>query len=138
MSAAEVDARVPKRFEEGRDRALERARARVEAAGGQRSPRQHLGRRWPVGCVALEITQRCNLDCELCNLSESSQALKDLPLAVFFNASVCEANIDAVPAIAAFLLPGGLPLQGAQPDRVCKRPSRNTGSHGLQSGVRPL
>ena len=29
---------------------------------------------------ALEITQRCNLDCELCYLSESSQALKDLPL----------------------------------------------------------
>ena len=34
----------------------------------------------PVGCVALEITQRCNLDCDLCYLSESSQALKDLPL----------------------------------------------------------
>ena len=80
MTAAEVEACVPQRFEEDRAGALERARARV-AAAGQWSPRQHLGRRWPVGCVALEITQRCNLDCELCYLSESSQALKDIPLA---------------------------------------------------------
>ena len=79
MSATEIEVCVPQRFEESRDRALERARVRVEATG-QWSPRQHLGRRWPVGCVALEITQRCNLDCELCYLSESSQALKDLPL----------------------------------------------------------
>ena len=79
MTAGEIEACVPQRFEEGRAMALERTRARVEAAG-QWSPRQHLGRRWPVGCVALEITQRCNLDCTLCYLSESSQALKDLPL----------------------------------------------------------
>ena len=79
MSAAQIAASTPQRFEENRDCALERARARVEAAG-QWSESQHLGRRWPVGCVALEITQRCNLDCDLCYLSESSQALKDLPL----------------------------------------------------------
>ena len=79
MSAEEIEGCVPQRFEESRAMALERARARVEAAG-QWSARQHLGRRWPVGCVALEITQRCNLDCTLCYLSESSQALKDLPL----------------------------------------------------------
>ena len=42
---------------------------------------QHMGRRWAVGCVALEVTQRCNLDCTLCYLSESSEALHDLPLA---------------------------------------------------------
>jgi hypothetical protein len=53
-------------------------------ATGQWSERQHLGRRWPVGCVALEITQRCNLDCTLCYLSESSQALRDLPLQEVF------------------------------------------------------
>lgn len=47
---------------------------------GQWNPGQHMGRRWPIGCVALEVTQRCNLDCTLCYLSESSQALKDLPL----------------------------------------------------------
>ena len=79
MTAEEIGISAPQSFEEDRVRALERARARVEAAG-QWSARQHLGRRWPVGCVALEITQRCNLDCTLCYLSESSQALKDLPL----------------------------------------------------------
>ncbi len=45
---------------------------------------QHMGRRWAVGCVALEVTQRCNLDCTLCYLSESSEALHDLPLAELF------------------------------------------------------
>ena len=39
-----------------------------------------MGQRWPVGCVALEITQRCNLDCTLCYLSEHSEAVHDLPL----------------------------------------------------------
>ncbi len=45
---------------------------------------QHMGRRWAVGCVALEVTQRCNLDCTLCYLSESSEALHDLPLEEIF------------------------------------------------------
>jgi 7,8-dihydro-6-hydroxymethylpterin dimethyltransferase len=48
------------------------------------SPRQQMGRRWPVGCVALEVTQRCNLDCGACYLSESSEALHDLPLEEVF------------------------------------------------------
>lgn len=43
-------------------------------------PHQVLGRRWGIGCVALEITQRCNLDCTLCYLSENSEAVKDIPL----------------------------------------------------------
>lgn len=43
-------------------------------------PKQTAGKRWAVGCVALEITQRCNLDCTLCYLSEHSQAVHDLPL----------------------------------------------------------
>ncbi len=41
---------------------------------------QILGSRWGIGCVALEVTQRCNLDCTLCYLSESSEAVKDIPL----------------------------------------------------------
>jgi hypothetical protein len=49
-----------------------------------RTPNQVLGRRWTMGCVALEITQRCNLDCTLCYLSESAESLKDLPLEVLF------------------------------------------------------
>ena len=45
---------------------------------------QHLGRRFAIGCVALEVTQRCNLDCSLCYLSESSEALQDVPLEELF------------------------------------------------------
>ncbi len=58
---------------------LERTKRRMEAAG-QWAPWQMIGRRMTVGCVALEITQRCNLDCSYCYLSESSEALKDIPL----------------------------------------------------------
>ena len=47
---------------------------------GQWSERQAAGRRWSIGCVSLEITQRCNLDCTLCYLSESAEAIRDLPL----------------------------------------------------------
>ncbi len=46
-----------------------------------RFARQTLGRTQAVGCVALEITQRCNLDCTLCYLSEHSESVPDLPLA---------------------------------------------------------
>lgn len=42
---------------------------------------QTLGRTQAIGCVALEITQRCNLDCTLCYLSENSQSVPDLPMA---------------------------------------------------------
>jgi len=48
------------------------------------SPLQLAGRYGQVGCVALEITQRCNLDCELCYLSEHSEAVRDLPLQEIF------------------------------------------------------
>jgi molybdenum cofactor biosynthesis enzyme MoaA len=47
---------------------------------GQWQEHQMAGRRWPVACVSLEITQRCNLDCTLCYLSEASEAVRDLPL----------------------------------------------------------
>ena len=59
--------------------AIEHTRRRMKQAG-QWVPRQMLGRRMAIGCVALEITQRCNLDCTYCYLSESSEALKDIPL----------------------------------------------------------
>ncbi len=49
-----------------------------------RTANQVLGRRSTIGCVALEITQRCNLDCTLCYLSESSEAIRDLPIEVLF------------------------------------------------------
>jgi pyruvate-formate lyase-activating enzyme len=62
---------------------LERARRRMEGTG-QWAPWQALGRRMAIGCVALEITQRCNLDCTYCYLSESSEALKDIPIEEVF------------------------------------------------------
>src|SRR5687768_12261486 len=67
------------------------ARARMEATG-QWHPRQSMGRRWAIGCVALEITQRCNLDCTLCYLSDHSEAVQDIPLEAIF------ARIDAIRA----------------------------------------
>ncbi len=45
-----------------------------------RTPRQILGQRQTIGCVALEITQRCNLDCTYCYLSDMSESVPDLPL----------------------------------------------------------
>ncbi len=48
------------------------------------SPNQVLGRSQTIGCVALEITQRCNLDCTLCYLSEHSQSVRDRPLPEIF------------------------------------------------------
>ena len=51
---------------------------------GQWSPAQAAGRRWAVGCVSLEITQRCNLDCTLCYLSDSAEAIRDVPLDELF------------------------------------------------------
>jgi molybdenum cofactor biosynthesis enzyme MoaA len=67
----------------------ETVRARLREAG-QWGPSQALGRRWPVGCVALEITQRCNLDCSVCYLSENAEAVRDVPLAELFR------RIDAI------------------------------------------
>ena len=58
--------------------ALARTRARL---GSLAVDHQYLGRQASIGCVALEITQRCNLDCTLCYLSEHSEQVRDLPLA---------------------------------------------------------
>jgi len=59
--------------------ALDQARQTMIETGQWDAP-QHIGRRLPIGCIALEITQRCNLDCGACYLSEHSEAVKDLPL----------------------------------------------------------
>jgi hypothetical protein len=53
-------------------------------ATDQWTANQLMGRRSPIGCVALEITQRCNLDCTACYLSEHSEAVKDVPLEELF------------------------------------------------------
>lgn len=45
-----------------------------------RTPNQSLGQVRSMGCVSLEITQRCNLDCTLCYLSEMSEKTLDVPM----------------------------------------------------------
>ena len=45
---------------------------------------QTAGRLYPMACVSLEITQRCNLDCTLCYLSDRAEMAKDVPLAILF------------------------------------------------------
>lgn len=50
----------------------------------QWSPAQVAGRRWAIGCVSLEVTQRCNLDCTLCYLSDNAEAVRDIPLSELF------------------------------------------------------
>jgi hypothetical protein len=83
MSAVEIAAYPPRASCTGGTSALAEARHRMVATG-QWHPGQAMGRRWPIGCVALEITQRCNLDCALCYLSESAEAVHDVPLAEVF------------------------------------------------------
>jgi molybdenum cofactor biosynthesis enzyme MoaA len=62
---------------------MTRIAERMQRAG-QWSPSQAAGRRWTIGCVSLEITQRCNLDCTLCYLSDSAEAVRDIPLEDLF------------------------------------------------------
>ncbi len=57
--------------------ALYNARVRMS---DQFSANQTLGRTQSLGCAAVEITQRCNLDCSLCYLSENSESVKDIPI----------------------------------------------------------
>src|SRR6186997_1709021 len=59
--------------------AMQRAWDRIDPQF--RDPLQILGRRSTIGCVALEITQRCNLDCTLCYLSDYSESVPDPPMA---------------------------------------------------------
>ncbi len=83
MTPREVHLARPAPRPHDSDNALAEARRRVIATG-QWTANQLMGRRWPIGCVALEITQRCNLDCTACYLSEHSEAVKDVPLEELF------------------------------------------------------
>ena len=84
MTPQEILAAQPATLPADHDAGLVAARQRMVATG-QWSAGQLMGRRWPIGCVALEITQRCNLDCTACYLSEASEAVKDLPLDEVFH-----------------------------------------------------
>ena len=66
-----------------------RTRTEILAATRERmravdAPQQVLGRSLSIGCTAVEITQRCNLDCKLCYLSENSQHVRDIPIEEVF------------------------------------------------------
>jgi len=78
MAPAEIAAFAPDPLPDD-GAALGLARRAMQNAGCA-TDKQQMGSRWPIGCVALEITQRCNLDCTLCYLSEHSEAVKDLPI----------------------------------------------------------
>lgn len=78
-SAKALAPRQTARIPEGDQTPLDRARQTMIETG-QWGAAQAIGRRSPIGCIALEITQRCNLDCGACYLSEHSEAVKDLPL----------------------------------------------------------
>lgn len=91
LAAEEIAARQPDAWAGGCGDAMASARARM-ARAGQWHPAQLLGRRWAIGCVALEVTQRCNLDCTLCYLSDMSEAVHDVPLPELFR------RIDAIAA----------------------------------------
>lgn len=58
---------------------------RALARAGQFGPGQAAGRFFPIACVSLEITQRCNLDCSLCYLSDKAELAHDAPLPVLFD-----------------------------------------------------
>lgn len=47
---------------------------------GEYSANQVAGRFFPTACVALEVTQRCNLDCTLCYLSDRAEMTHDVPM----------------------------------------------------------
>jgi hypothetical protein len=69
----------PSRDEEAELQRLLHQRFR-QLSPAYQAPRQVLGRRSTIGCVALEVTQRCNLDCTLCYLSDYSESVPDPPL----------------------------------------------------------
>jgi len=57
--------------------ALSEAKTRM---GSHFTKNQILGRKGAIGCVSLEVSQRCNLNCSLCYLSPNSNKVIDLPI----------------------------------------------------------
>jgi len=61
-----------------------RMRTTQQRMGSAFTGNQVLGRLQTIGCVAVEVTQKCNLDCTLCYLSEHSQQVADIPIEEVF------------------------------------------------------
>lgn len=83
LTAKEIKAWQPYRDAPVPDARNSRLEHRLRGAG-QWDDKQIASRRWAIGCVSLEITQRCNLDCTLCYLSDNSESTPDLPIAEIF------------------------------------------------------
>jgi uncharacterized radical SAM superfamily Fe-S cluster-containing enzyme len=83
LTPEQIAARKPLGLPHDTSAPLQRTRTQLQLAGLWH-PTQQMGRRWAMGCVALEITQRCNLDCTLCYLSDSAEAIKDIPIKEVF------------------------------------------------------
>ena len=83
LTSQEIAERQPDPRPQDYRESLRQARQKITGAGHWQA-NQQMGRRWAAGCVALEITQRCNLDCSFCYLSEHSEAMLDLPLAEIY------------------------------------------------------
>jgi 7,8-dihydro-6-hydroxymethylpterin dimethyltransferase len=83
LTPEQIAARRPLGVPHDASAPLQRTRTQLQLAGLWH-PTQQMGQRWAMGCVALEVTQRCNLDCTLCYLSESAEAIKDIPLEEVF------------------------------------------------------
>ncbi|MEM1130420.1 MAG: radical SAM protein [Pseudomonadota bacterium] len=96
---------------------------------GEMRPGQTAGRFWPVACVALEVTQRCNLDCTLCYLSEHAEAAHDVPLRILLE------RVDAVAAHygvhTTIQITGGDPTLRPVEDLACL--CRHIRARGLRS-----
>ena len=104
---------------------------------GQAGPGQTAGRFYPIACVALEITQRCNLDCTLCYLSHTAEMAHDVPLDVLY------ARIDMIESHygpgTSIQITGGEPtLRGANDlEMLCRHiKSRGMRSCLMTNGIR--
>jgi len=51
----------------------------------QMHPGQTAGRLFAMACVSLEVTQRCNLDCSLCYLSDKAEMARDVPIPILLS-----------------------------------------------------
>ncbi len=104
---------------------------------GQAGPGQTAGRFFPIACVALEITQRCNLDCSLCYLSHMAEMAHDVPLDVLY------ARIDMIESHygpgTSIQVTGGEPtLRGANDLEMLCRYIRSRGMRSclMTNGIR--
>jgi len=109
LSPEEVRAWHPERWARRSGDALAQARGQMVDTG-QWNGGQCMGRRWPIGYVALEVTQRCerkgfSSEFELNKVRrEYIERTCGLGLSVMFNTTVFPGNAHGVPMLAAFFV----------------------------------